>query len=198
MARKKDGSKKLILLLALLVVVGGAVMFIPSEDATATTTQSEEISKDQEIENSTIVKADSDAPDFTVEMIDGTQITLSQLRGKIVLINFWATWCPPCREELKRVQTDLIDRFEGRDFVFLPISRGEKSETVETFLKDNGYTFPVGLDIDQSIFNLYASNYIPRNFLINRHGVVLDATVGYDPAEFEALVKHIEMSLNAR
>ncbi len=202
MARKKDGNKKLLMLLALLIVVGGAIYLIPSKDAAAPTTTEQqdnsEADQAKEIENSTIVKADNDAPDFTVEMIDGTKITLSDLRGKVVLLNFWATWCPPCREELKRVQADLIDRFEGRDFVFLPISRGEKIETVEAFLKKNGYTFPVGLDTDQSIFGLYASNYIPRNFLINRHGVVLDATVGYDPAEFEHLIKHIEMSLNAR
>lgn len=190
------------MLLALLIVVGGAIYLIPSKDAAAPTTTEEQSNSEadqaKEIENSTIVKVDNDAPDFTVEMIDGTKVTLSELRGKVVLLNFWATWCPPCREELTRVQADLIDKFKGRDFVFLPISRGEKRETVEAFLKKNGYTFPVGLDTDQSIFNLYASNYIPRNFLINRHGVVLDATVGYDSAEFEQLVKHIEMSLNAR
>ena len=84
-------------------------------------------------ESKTLVKVGDPVPDFTVKMFDGSTVDIASLKGKVVLINFWATWCPPCRAELKQVQKQIIDRFAGRDFVFLPISRGETREAVEKF-----------------------------------------------------------------
>ena len=115
--------------------------------------------------------------------------------GKTIFLNFWATWCPPCRQEMTRVQSDLIDRFEGRDFVFLPVSRGEDRAAVAAFREKQGYAFPMGLDPEQRIYDLYASNYIPRNFLIDADGKVVMATAGYEAEEFDALTATIERTL---
>ena len=78
------------------------------------------------------------------------------------------------------MQEGVIDRFAGSDLVVLPISRGEKRETVEKFIEKMGYGFPVGLDINQSIYSKYASNYVPRSVVINREGEVVYVAVGYD------------------
>ena len=115
--------------------------------------------------------------------------------GKLVFIDLYATWCPPCRQELTRVQTDIIDRFAGKEFVFLPVSRGEKREAVEAFREKTGYAFPMGLDPARTVYDRYASNYIPRNFVIDRKGKVVLATVGYDEHEFEELIRTIEKTL---
>ena len=152
-------------------------------------------SQEDQIKATTLINQGDKAPDFTVEMVNGEQITLSKLKGKVVLINFWATWCPPCREELKHVQKEIIDRFKGKDFVFLPISRGEKKATVEAFREKAGYTFPMGLDPKQSIFKLFASNYIPRNFLIGKDGKIVYLSVGYDEKEFKELISAIDKAL---
>lgn len=148
-----------------------------------------------DIEATTLIKKGDKAPDFTVEMVDGEQITLSKLKGKVVVVNFWATWCPPCRQELKVVEKELINRFKGKDFVFLPISRGEAKKTVEAFRKQNGYTFPMGLDPKQTIYKKYASNYIPRNFVVGKDGKVIYVSVGYEPKEFAEMVEVIEKAL---
>ena len=157
--------------------------------------QSASAQQQAEIEATTIIKQGQKAPDFTVEMVDGEKVTLSSLKGKIVLINFWATWCPPCREEFKRVQKDIIDHFKGQDFVFLPISRGEKKATVDSFRDKQGYTFPMGLDPTQEIYKKYASNYIPRNFVVGKDGKVIYTSVGYTPEEFAEMISAIEKAL---
>ena len=146
-------------------------------------------------EEATIVKEGQKAPAFEVQMFDGSTIKLADLKGKVVLLNFWATWCPPCRAELARVEKDIIEKFKGQDFLFIPVSRGEKRETVATFREKMGYTFPMGLDTDGRVYAEYAKTYIPRNFLIDKNGKVVKASVGYDEAEFAELIKLIEEQL---
>jgi peroxiredoxin len=131
------------------------------------------------------------APDFIVEMLDGSKVTLVENRGKVVLVSFWATWCPPCRLELSHMQKDVIDRFAGEDLVVLPISRGEERKTVESYISKMGYTFPVGLDTTQAIYSKYASNYVPRSVVIDREGMVVYVGVGYD----EQIAKEIEQAI---
>ena len=146
-------------------------------------------------EQATLVKDGQKAPLFEVQMFDGSTIKLADLKGKVVLLNFWATWCPPCRAELARVEKDIIEKFKGQDFVFIPVSRGEKRETVAAFREKMGYTFPMGLDTDGRVYAEYAQTYIPRNFLIGKDGKVVKASVGYNEAEFAELIKLIEEQL---
>lgn len=194
--RKKQHTTRLWLLVALLIVICAVIFLLP----TSPTVQAEEgdateQAAQDETATTTLVKEGVQAPDFTVEMFDGSTQTLSSLKGKVVLVNFWATWCPPCREELKRVQQDLVERFAGEEFVFIPISRGEERETVAAFREQMGYTFAMGLDPERKIYDLFASNFIPRNFLIDKEGKVLVASVGYEPEEFDALIAKIEEEL---
>lgn len=190
MATKKS-NKSLWVMLALIVVILLVILLLPACGGRGNKKKNAET----QTELTTLVKAGRTAPDFTVTMFDGSRLTLGELRGKVVLLNFWATWCPPCREELTHVQTQIIDRFAGKEFVFLPISRGEEREAVAAFREKTGYTFPMGLDPDRTVFDLYASNYIPRNFVIDRKGKVVLATVGYDKTEFEEMIRTIEKTL---
>jgi peroxiredoxin len=143
-------------------------------------------------EDITLVKVGQAAPDFEVTMFDGSTIKLSDLKGKTVLLNFWATWCGPCQAEFKRVEKEIIERFADADFVFLPISRGEDRDTIAKYREKSGYAFPMGLDPDKQIFALYAKSAIPRNFLIDSEGNISAIEIGYTPELFDELVGKIE------
>ena len=186
--KKRGSTLTLSALLLVLIALVVAIIFWPVE---ATATDSSVPTAQQDIEATTLIHAGDVAPDFTVEMLDGSHITLSNLRGKVVLVNFWATWCPPCRQEMSHLQKDVIDRFAGKDVVVLPISRGEKRETVEAFIEKMGYTFPIGLDGNQSIYKKYASNYIPRSVVVGKDGKVVYVGVGYD----EEIAKSIDNAI---
>lgn len=187
--KKRGSTLTLSALLLVLIALVVAIIFWPVE---ATATDSSVPTAQDDIEATTLIHAGDMAPDFTVEMLDGSKVTLSELRGKVVLVGFWATWCPPCRQELSHMQKDVIDRFAGKDLVVLPISRGEKRKTVEEYIAKMGYTFPIGLDGDQSIYKKYATNYIPRSFVVGRDGKVVYVAVGYD----EQIAKEIDAAIS--
>lgn len=187
--KKRGSTLTLSALLLVLIALVVAIIFWPVE---ASATNSSAPTAQDDIEATTLIHAGDIAPDFTVEMLDGSKVTLSELRGKVVLVGFWATWCPPCRLELSHMQKDVIDRFAGKDLVVLPISRGEKRKTVEDYIAKMGYTFPIGLDGDQSIYKKYASNYIPRSFVVGRDGKVVYVAVGYD----EQIAKEIDTAIS--
>ena len=183
----KKSNLTLIVMLVLVIILGAFLLLWNPTPAKAQERPTPE--------QATIVKDGHIAPDFEVQMFDGSTIKLADLKGKVVLLNFWATWCPPCRAELARVEKDIIERFKGETFVFIPVSRGEKRETVAAFREKMGYTFPMGLDTESSIYKKYAETYIPRNFLIDKSGKVVKASVGYDEAEFAELIKLIEETI---
>lgn len=113
------------------------------------------------------------APDFTVELLDGRTVALSDFRGRPVLINFWATWCGPCREELPDFQT-VFEREGGEaNFVVLAVNNMESRETVAAYVEEVGITFPVALDPDGRInFDLYGIQGYPTSFLLDANGVI--------------------------
>ena len=211
--KKRGSALTLILLLAVLVAVTaylvlslkdaevkseqGSVADVEVADvevAEASVEAEEAEEGPDDLAETTLINAGDIAPDFTAEMLDGSRVTLSELKGKPTLLIFWATWCPPCRLELSKLQEHIIDPYGDRINV-LPLSRGEERSVVEEYISKMGYTFAVGLDSDQSIFNKYATNYIPRCFVIDAKGKVLYSGVGYDDVVAMEVEESIEEAL---
>lgn len=116
------------------------------------------------------------APDFTGELMDGSSITLSELQGKPVIINFWATWCGPCVKEMpafERLKEDFGDKIG-----IIAVNCGDDAETVKDFVEENGYTFPVVLDEEYSISMLYPTNSIPYTVVLDAEGKVTHISTG--------------------
>ncbi len=146
-------------------------------------------------DNENLVRTGMPVPNFEVKMFDGQTINIKELRGKVVLLNFWATWCPPCRLELSHVQKEIIDRFEGQDFVFLPISRQDSYEKIKAFREQTGYTFPMGIDPERKIYALFATATIPRNYIIDKKGKIVFMETGFSEEAFKHLIGEIEKIL---
>ena len=119
--------------------------------------------------------------DFTAELISGNTFTLSDHKGKVILLNFWATWCGPCVGEMPAF-TMLQEQY-GDDLVLLAVNSGESKKVVTQFLLDNGYTFPVATDESYAISSLYPSDGIPYTVIFNPEGNVAHIQVGAGSAE---------------
>jgi len=132
-------------------------------------------------------------PAFTVKTLAGADAGVSGLAGKVVLLNFWATWCPPCRQEMPSIQI-LHEKLKGSAFEVMAISVAEKPGTVTDFLKTNPYSFPMYLDETGSASAPFASRGIPTTFLLDKQGRAIAAIVGsrsYDGPELVALFKSL-------
>lgn len=132
------------------------------------------------------------APDFSVKMIDGTEVSLSTLKGKTVLLHFWATWCPPCVRELPHI-ADMAIKYSN-DITVLTISAGEDKNTVLKFLESkNGNLSSLisGYDDNGLISSKYNVSAIPYTIFINKDGIVSDLNIGaYTPEKLENAIKN--------
>lgn len=146
---------------------------------------------------STLVSVGDMAPDFTFATLDGKNISLSELRGKVVFINFFTTWCGPCISEMPLLQSEVFDKINRQDFYMVAIGREHKAEELIIFRKSKGYSFPMAADPDRSIYGLFATAYIPRSFVVGKDGIMKWSSVGFNASEFQDMVNVINKELES-
>ncbi len=134
------------------------------------------------------------APDFSLKALDGKEYTLSALKGKVVLLDFWATWCPPCREEIPIIEK-LHREFKDKGLVVLGINDEDRA-TVEEFVKEKKITFPILMDREGKVAQSYKVEAIPRVILINKEGKIVKDITGYYEGNEKILKEAIENSLS--
>ena len=122
-------------------------------------------------------RLEREAPDFSVRTLGGEDVRLSDFRGRSVWINFWATWCPPCRAEAPDIQ-EVYEAHESEGLVVLAISIGESTNTVADYIKRTGMTVTVGIDEGTNVAAQYRIVGIPTHFFIDREGVLREWRIG--------------------
>jgi cytochrome c biogenesis protein CcmG/thiol:disulfide interchange protein DsbE len=117
------------------------------------------------------------APDFTLQDLDGNTVRLSDFRGKVVFLNFWATWCPPCRAEMPAIET-LHRKYRDGDVVVLGIDLRESASTVRAFVEEGGYTWTFLLDTTGRVGSMYQVRGIPASYFVDRKGIIRAVAIG--------------------
>lgn len=142
-----------------------------------------------------IVKVGDMAPDFEMTLTDGRTMKLSDLRGKVVMLQFTASWCGVCRKEMPFIESDIWQKHkDNTSFALFGIDRDEPIETVKSFIAQTKVTYPMGLDPGADIFARYAERNagITRNVLVGKDGKIVMMTRLYNEEEFAALCKKID------
>lgn len=154
----------LVLIVLLVLVGGGAYLYFNLPSTTEVV--------------ATAVVAGDVAPDFQLEDTKGNRVSLSALRGKVVMVNFWATWCPPCKEEMPSMEK-LNKIMAGEDFVMLAINTEENGRSVvPAFLKNNPHDFTVLYDDKGTVQQQYGVYRLPESFIIRKDGTVDKKVIG--------------------
>jgi peroxiredoxin len=132
----------------------------------------------------------SAAPDFTLKSVDGDNLRLSEFRGEVVLINFWASWCGPCRQEMP-VLSELHDKYKALGFTVLGVNVEEESGKARKLLQEMPVSFPVLLDNDSVVSKLYDVVAMPSTVLVDRDGNMRYQHKGYKPGLEDVYLQQI-------
>jgi peroxiredoxin len=143
-------------------------------------TMTSRVSSDQpQTQPGAVAKEGFAAPDFTLDLLGGGKVSLSDLRGKVVLVNFWTSWCPPCRLEMPAIEKTYRSYKDiGFVVIGLNLTAQDSEQAAAGFVKEIGVTFPIALDRDNAIGNLYRVTALPTSYFIDRNGVIRSVVVG--------------------
>ncbi|MGI5090237.1 TlpA family protein disulfide reductase [Treponema sp. OMZ 305] len=128
-----------------------------------------------------------------IPALTGDPVKVSDFTGNITLLNFWATWCPPCRAEMPSIER-LYKKMSGTNFRIVAVNAGEHRTQVSSFIEKNKYTFPIYLDESNAVSSIFAARGLPSTYLVNKEGKVIAARIGameYDQAELIKLLKEL-------
>jgi peroxiredoxin len=174
-----------ILAIALVIIVGAGFLYyfwhnhMSSNDIVTFNAKSSTVSSSQEVRESPVgsIVEGQIAPNFSFKDRAGRQFSLSDFRGKVVLINFWATWCPPCREEMPSLDS-LLRQMDEKQFVILAFSVDNSWGPIDEFMSQGGFKLPVYADFDKQVSTRYGTFKFPETYVLDKNGKVVLKIIG--------------------
>jgi peroxiredoxin len=143
-----------------------------------------------------VVEKGQPVPNFSFTSAEGQTLDISDYKGKVMLINFFATWCGPCMAEMPVIQEKVWTKYKDNSkFAMLAFGRGHTAEEVKAFKESKQFGFPIYPDANKSIYAKFATQYIPRNYIIDTNGHVVYSSVGYSAEEFDVLLQTLAQLL---
>lgn len=144
----------------------------------------------------TLTKIGDAVPVFNFEIEKGKTVSIHDYKGKLILINLFATWCPPCNAELPEVQKRIWEKYKSNPgFAFFVFGREEGWDKLIPFKAKKGFTFPILPDADRGVFKKFALQTIPRNIIVDENGKIIYQSIGYEPKEFSEMIELIDKHL---
>jgi len=143
------------------------------------------------------LKEGTSSIDFTLSDLSGKKVSLSNYRGKLVFLNFWATWCPPCRQEMPSMER-LYQKLKAKGLVILAVDLQEDAKSVQKFIDEHKLTFTVLLDSDGKVGTIYGARSIPTTYIIGRDGNALGGVIGGREWDSPEMVAFFTRLLDAR
>jgi peroxiredoxin len=144
---------------------------------------------------STLTKVGQQVPEIAWVTLDGQKFDAKTLSGKVVLINFFAIWCGPCMQEMPHLQKEVFQKFKDNNFVMVAIGREHNDTELKEFRKKREFTIPIAADPERKIYNRFATQYIPRSYVIAADGKIAFQSVGYTEPEFKQMLDVIDKEL---
>ncbi|MDT8400990.1 MAG: TlpA disulfide reductase family protein [Bacteroidales bacterium] len=143
-------------------------------------------------DESTLTRPGQEAPAFKCTTIDGRLIDTQAMKGKVIWINFFATWCPPCKKELPVLEKNVMEKYRDKpDFVLVVLGREHTMDEMKEYAVSTKLKLPFAPDEGREIFSMYATQSIPRNVIIGKDGKIAVQSIGYTEAEFAQLEKKV-------
>lgn len=144
-------------------------------------------------DSTTLTKVGDKLPDFSFELEKSKRAKISDYKGKLILINFFATWCGPCNIELPLVQKQIWEKYKDNGkFAFFVFGREEGWEVLDPFKLKKGFSFPMIPDLNREIFRKFATQSIPRNVIADEQGNIIYQSIGFSEKEFAQMVHFID------
>lgn len=179
----------------LIYIAALCLLFSCSNDKSNTNKAETKIENKATKKDSNKISLGQEVPSFVAISIDGETINIDSLKGKVVLLNFFATWCPPCQKEIPHLEKDVWAKFKDKDFRLISFAREHKSKEILKFRKDKNLSFSLVADSTRAVYSKFAESGIPRNYIISKEGKVIFVGSGYDEKELAKIIKTIEENL---
>jgi peroxiredoxin len=135
----------------------------------------------------TLTRVGGPVPQFAVRTLAGESLDAARLKGKILVINFWATWCPACEQEMPRLEKEVWQGLKSPGLALVAIAREQTEGEIGPWKKEHKLTLPLAADPARDIYRKFATEGIPRTYVVGTDGHILFQSIGYDPAEFHRM-----------